>query len=111
MMKANDDITPSPLNYHHYHNTVAELGDSILSQEEAAKAGGPGAGEAGEKQQQQQQQQQHHRRHHPFWPLHTEDFWGLLFTAVGLMIAAGGGIGGGGAFPFGHATIKINKNK
>lgn len=66
-----------------------ELGDSILSQD---KAGGA-AGEQGKKQ------QHAHRRHHPFWPLHTEDFWGLLFTALGLMIAAGGGIGGGGEFP------------
>lgn len=74
---------------------TTELGDSIVSQEEG-KEGGAGAGEGAE---QHQKQQHHHRpRHHPFWPLHTEDFWGLLFTALGLMIAAGGGIGGGGAW-------------
>jgi hypothetical protein len=35
-------------------------------------------------------------KHHPFYPIQSEDFWGLIFTALGLMIAAGGGIGGGG---------------
>jgi len=36
---------------------------------------------------------QHSYRHHPFLPLKLRDIIGLLFTALGLMIAAGGGIG------------------
>jgi len=60
-----------------------ELGDFILSQDEATGAGGEdGAGS-----------HQHSNRHHPFLPLQMRDFIGLLFTASGLMIAAGGGIG------------------
>lgn len=60
-----------------------ELGDSILSQDEATSSGGEeGAGS-----------HQRSNRHHHFLPLQMRDFIGLLFTALGLMIAAGGGIG------------------
>lgn len=38
-------------------------------------------------------QKKKRQKHHSFLPLHSEDFWGLTFTALGLMIAAGGGIG------------------
>lgn len=34
--------------------------------------------------------------HKPLWPLDSSDYAGLGFTIIGLMIAAGGGIGGGG---------------
>ena len=60
-----------------------ELGDSILSQDEAT--GASGEDDAGG--------YQHSYRHHPFLPLELRDVIGLLFTALGLMIAAGGGIG------------------
>lgn len=67
-----------------------ELGDSILSQEEAGQGGGNGAnGDNGEGEPKA-------KHHHPFFPIQSRDFWGLLFAALGLMIAAGGGIGGGG---------------
>lgn len=60
-----------------------ELGDSILSQDEAIGAGGEdGAGS-----------REHSKHHHPFLPLGMRDFIGLLLAALGLMIAAGGGIG------------------
>jgi uncharacterized membrane protein YfcA len=34
--------------------------------------------------------------HAPFFPLSTSDYWGLFATILGLLVAAGGGIGGGG---------------
>ena len=34
--------------------------------------------------------------HKELWPPATSDYVGLVFTAIGLMICAGGGIGGGG---------------
>ena len=34
--------------------------------------------------------------HKPFWPPNETDYVGFLFTGIGLMICAGGGIGGGG---------------
>lgn len=51
---------------------------------------------------QQGGQQQHHHRpvyneeHEPLFPLSQADKWGFGLATVGLMIAAGGGIGGGG---------------
>jgi hypothetical protein len=60
-----------------------ELGDSILSQDEATGAvGEDGAGS-----------HEHSKHNHPFLPLGMRDFIGLLLAALGLMIAAGGGIG------------------
>jgi hypothetical protein len=35
-------------------------------------------------------------RHKDLLPLDTSDVWGTIFTTVGLMVAASGGIGGGG---------------
>jgi hypothetical protein len=34
--------------------------------------------------------------HPPLFPLKTSDYYGLFFAVVGLVLAAGGGIGGGG---------------
>jgi uncharacterized membrane protein YfcA len=50
----------------------------------------------------QQQQQQHSHKpvfqeeHKPLVPLDKTDYYGVFFTILGLMVAAGGGIGGGG---------------
>ena len=43
----------------------------------------------------------HHKQvfqeeHKPLFPLDYSDYYGVFFTIIGLMIAAGGGIGGGG---------------
>jgi len=32
-------------------------------------------------------------KHKDLFPLDQSDIWGLLFTSLGLMVAAGGGIG------------------
>ena len=37
-----------------------------------------------------------HEDHAPLFPLTSSDYYGLFFTVAGLMVAAGGGIGGGG---------------
>ncbi|GKY95595.1 hypothetical protein MPSEU_000520800 [Mayamaea pseudoterrestris] len=34
--------------------------------------------------------------HKPLFPLDSSDYWGFFFATIGLMIAAGGGVGGGG---------------
>jgi len=34
--------------------------------------------------------------HAPLYPLDSSDYWGFILATMGLMIAAGGGIGGGG---------------
>jgi uncharacterized membrane protein YfcA len=38
----------------------------------------------------------HHHRHKPLWPLSSRDVAGFMLAMLGLLIAAGGGIGGGG---------------
>jgi len=51
-----------------------------------------------------QQEQHHHHQHKPVYneehaplfPLTRSDHWGFALATLGLMIAAGGGIGGGG---------------
>jgi hypothetical protein len=60
-----------------------ELGGSIFSHDEATSAS----------EEDDASSHQHSYRHHPFLPLKLRDVVGLLFTALGLMIAAGGGIG------------------
>ena len=36
--------------------------------------------------------------HKPLFPLDSSDYWGFFFATIGLMIAAGGGVGGGGTY-------------
>jgi len=57
--------------------TEAHVGKADSFQSEEASAGSQRGG----------------TQHHPFWPLQRNDVIGLFLTAVGLMIAAGGGIG------------------
>jgi uncharacterized membrane protein YfcA len=37
-----------------------------------------------------------HQKHADLFPLTTSDYWGFFLATLGLMVAAGGGIGGGG---------------
>jgi uncharacterized membrane protein YfcA len=76
----------------HHRNLVAEEGDDypLSSLESVAPPTEP------KPMYRPQHKQVFQEEHKPLFPLDYSDYYGVFFTILGLIVAAGGGIGGGG---------------